>query len=106
MGKSAADICMKLGFAAITSEDYKRFVSNFKRIWFRQQHADLIARPSALKAADKSAEWKTGIRTMYTDFPAQWDLANFVSPAERRDCATHFLMAQTKKVRQDMKEEE
>src|ERR1700759_1479579 len=43
---------------------------------------------------------------MYTDFPAQWDLANFESPAERRDCATHFLIAQMKKVHQDMKEEE
>ena len=106
MGKSAADICVKLGFAAITSEDYKTFVSNFKRTWLRQQHADLIAGPLALKAADKSVEWETGIRTMYTDFPAQWDLANFESPAERRDCATHFLIAQTKKVRQDMKEEE
>ena len=43
---------------------------------------------------------------MYTDFPPQSDLANFESPAERRDCATHFLIVQTKKVHQDMKKEE
>ena len=71
MGKSAADICLKLGLAAITSDNYKTFASNFKRTWLRQQHADLIAGPSALKAADKSVEWETGIRFMYTDFPAQ-----------------------------------
>ena len=84
---------MKLGFEAITSEDYETFVSNFKRTWLRQQHADLFAGPSALKAADTSVEWEPGMRTMYTDFPAQWDLANFESPVERRDCATHFLIA-------------
>ena len=40
---------------------------------------------------------------MYTDFPVQWALANFENSAERRECATQFLIAQAKKVRQDMK---
>ena len=42
---------------------------------------------------------------MYTDSPVQWALANFEHPAERQECATQFLIAQAKKVRQEMKSE-
>ena len=105
MVKSAADVCMKLGYTTLTSDNYKRFISNFKLTWLRQQHPDLIVGPVALREATKSVEWETGIRTMYPDFPVQWAQANFENAAERRDCATQFLIAQTKKVCQDLKEE-
>ena len=102
---SAADVCVKLGYTTLTSEKYKRFVSNFKETWLRQQHPELIIGPVAPREAHKSVEWETGIRTMYTDFPVQWALANFENQAEHRECATQFLIAQAKKVRQDMKSE-
>jgi len=103
--KSAADICVKLGFATTSSDNYKTFVSKVKRTWLRQRHADLIVRPVALSGAQKIVEWETRLRTMYADLPAQWALEMFENPAERRECATQFLILQTKKVRQDMKEE-
>ena len=53
---SAADVCVKLGYTTLTSENYKRFVSNFKRTWLRQQHLDHIIGPVALREADKSVE--------------------------------------------------
>ena len=102
---SAADVCVKLGYTTLTSENYERFIANFKRTWLCQQHPDLIFGPVALREADTSVEWETGIRTMYSDFPVQWALANFENPAERRECATQFVIAQAKKVRQDMKSE-
>ena len=102
---SAADVCVKLDSTTLTSENYKRFFSNFKQTWLRQQHLDLIIGPMALREADKSVEWETGIQTMYTDYPVQWALRNFENLAERRECAMQFLIAQAKKLRQDMKSE-
>ena len=42
---------------------------------------------------------------MYTDFPVRWALANFENAEGCQDYATKFLIAQTKKVRQDFKQE-
>ena len=89
---SAADVCVKLDSTTLTSENYKRVVSNFKGTWLRLQYPDLIIGPVAPREADKSVEWETGIQTMYTDFPVQWALANFENPAECRECATQFLI--------------
>jgi len=101
MAPSAADIPVKLGYPRVTDQDYKVWVSNFKRTWLRQQHPDLIPGPVALAAQEKTIEGEAGIRKRYTDFPTQWALANFANPADCRECARQFLILQAKKVRSD-----
>ena len=101
MVKRAAHVCWKLGFPTITSEDYETCVSNFKHICLPQQHLDLIVEPMALRDTDKSVEWETGIKTMYANFPVHCALANPPNAVEPRECATQFLIVQTKMVRQD-----
>src|SRR5205807_4038087 len=79
----------------------QNWVSEFKRVWLGQKHPDLIPGPKALADEDKTVEWESGLRAMYVDYPTEWALANFTSPADRRDCTVQFLILQTKKVRQD-----
>jgi len=105
MAPSAADNCVKLGNPWVTDKDYKVWVSNFKRTWLREEHPELIPAAVALAAKGKTLEWEAGIRKIYTEFPTQWALANFVNPVDRRKCPRQFLIVQGKKVRIDLSDE-
>lgn len=82
--KSAADVCVKLSYTTFTSENCKRFVSNFKQSWLHQEDPDLIVGQAGLGEADKSVQWQTAIRIMYTDLTVQWAMDNFENVAARR----------------------
>jgi len=98
---STAQIAIKLGYPSVRDPGYGQWSSNFRRNWLIQQHPALIDGPKALKNSDRMVDWETGLSQMYTDYPAEWNLAKFADVADRRDHAEQFLIAQSKSARSE-----
>ena len=108
MGITGDAIAKKLGYESCSAVGYAEHVRAVKHEFLRRDYPNLLEGPRAIMdRTGSNLIWEQGLEDLYSRYPKVWDVKHFGnSAAARRPYAHEFLVAQAKKARSDITEEQ